>query len=89
MEDLTWELKLAKNKSVWNTAKEAEAAMKLKWKTVFTNKKTEVFEANPNLWKQFDRIGGGKIEDIEDFIELLNHQSFNTNHPIFNFIKAQ
>lgn len=29
------------------------------------------------------------LEDWEDFVELVNHNSFNTNHPLFNFIKLE
>jgi len=56
---------------------------------LFIAKTDRIFNANQNLWKQFDRIGGGKIDDLDDFETLINHSSFNTNHPIFNFIQSQ
>ena len=76
-------------KYIFNGAKASESQVKSAFKALLTNKKTEVFEANPNLWKQFDRIGGGKIRNLTDFENLLNHSTFNINHPIFNFIKSQ
>jgi hypothetical protein len=65
------------------------ADVKTMWQNVFKTRKTEMFNANPDLWKQFDRIGGGKIEDVEDFIELVDHSSFKIDHPFFDFIKVQ
>ena len=76
-------------KYIFNGAKASESQVKSAFKALLTNKKTEVFEANPNLWKQFDRIGGGKIRNLTDFENLLNHSTFDINHPIFNFIKSQ
>ena len=58
-----------------------------KFKTFFKENSSAIFDSNPDLWKQFDRIGGGKIDDVDDFIELINHISFNSSHPILNFIK--
>ena len=66
-----------------------EAVLKELWKKVFENKATDIYNANPNLWKQFDRIGGGKIRNLTDFENLRNHSTFDINHPIFNFIKSQ
>jgi hypothetical protein len=77
-------------KYVFNKAKASESQVKNAFKELLSipEKKMEIFNANPNLWKQFDRIGGGRIEDIEDFIELLNHSTFSINHPMFDFIKV-
>lgn len=76
-------------KYVFNGGKATESQVKIAFKDLFQTKKTEIFNANPDLWKQFDRVGGGKIEDIEDFIKLLNHSTFDVQHSMFNFIKVQ
>jgi hypothetical protein len=78
------------------TSASAETHLKSLWKKAFQNTdptkgptSTDIFNTNPNLWKQFDRVGGGKIEDVEDFQELINHSTFNINQSIFSFIKAE
>lgn len=63
--------------------------IKNRFKSVFENNAEHIFNKNPKLFKLYDRIGGGKIEDWEDFVELVNHSSFNTNHSLFNFIKLE
>ena len=76
---------------VINVSKASVDDVKLAFKSMLSNptKRAEIFNSNPNLWKQFDRFGGGKIEDIDDFEELINHPSFGIHHSIFNFIKSQ
>ena len=56
---------------------------------MFIVKADRIFNANQNSWKQFDRISGGKIRNLDEFEALINHSSFDTNHPIFNFIQSQ
>ncbi len=63
--------------------------IKNRFMNVFQANAENIFKKNPDLFKIYDRIGGGKIEDWEDFVELVNHNSFNTNHPLFNFIKLE
>ena len=67
----------------------AETFIKNQFKQLFLTKAEDIFNANPDLFKQFDRIGGGKIRNFSEFETLINHQSFDINHPIFNFIKVE
>ena len=78
-----------KQKLILDNVANPDIFVKGKFKSLISSNKKEFFEANPDLWKQYDRIGGGKIEDIDDFIELIDHPSFNINHPIFDFIKTE
>lgn len=67
-----------------------EAFIKGQFKDLFIAKAEEVFNANPTLFKGFDKLDGtDKIFDADDFIELVNSKQFNIDHPIFNFIKIQ
>lgn len=49
----------------------------------------QVFKANPNLFKMYDRIDGGKIRNLSDFENLLKSNKIDSKHPIFNFIKVE
>ena len=65
-----WELKLSKNKSVWSTKAIAEEQMKIKWKTIFTANKENVFNAmRPELQQSllldtFSDLTSAKIDEI-------------------------
>ncbi|WP_123867212.1 hypothetical protein [Flavobacterium oreochromis] len=76
-------------KGTFQNVDEALLAVKEKMKNVFKNNAKDIFLSNQTLFKQYDKIGGGKIEDWEDFVELLNHSSFSANHQMFNFIKVK
>ena len=71
------------NKANINEVKQA-------FKEVFKRNSDEIFKTNPNIWKQFDRVDGtGKINSLKNFKDLVEDISFDTKHPIFNFIKAE
>ena len=70
-----------------NTRKASVDQVKGAFKELFVAKADDIYNTSPSIFNQFDRIGGGKIEDLEDFIELVNHKTFNTNNQMFNFIK--
>lgn len=57
-------------------------------KEFFKKNAEDVFEANPNLFKTYDRVGGGKVRNLSDFENLLKDNNTNSNHPMFNFIKT-
>ncbi len=60
--------------------------IKNRFKTVFKNNAEDIFNANQDLFKQFDRLDGtGKIDDWEDFLELVSDDNF-VNHPMLDFI---
>ena len=64
--------------------------VKQAFKEVFKRNSDEIFKTNPNIWKQFDRVDGtGKINSLKNFKDLVEDISFDTKHPIFNFIKAE
>ena len=71
------------NKANINEVKQA-------FKELFNRNSDEIFKTNPNIWKQFDRVDGtGKINSLKNFKDLVEDISFDTKHPIFNFIKAE
>jgi len=71
------------NKANINEVKQA-------FKELFKRNSDEIFKTNPNIWKQFDRVDGtGKINILKNFKDLVEDISFDTKHPIFNFIKAE
>ena len=71
------------NKANINEVKQA-------FKEVLKRNTDEIFKTNPNIWKQFDRVDGtGKINSLKNFKDLVEDISFDTKHPIFNFIKAE
>ena len=71
------------NKANINEVKQA-------FKELFKRNTDEIFKTNPNIWKQFDRVDGtGKINSLKNFKDLVEDISFDTKHPIFNFIKAE
>ena len=81
IEDLAYVIN--SNKANINEVKQA-------FKEVFKRNTDEIFKTNPNIWKQFDRVDGtGKINSLKNFKDLVEDISFDTKHPIFNFIKAQ
>ncbi|MFK7033376.1 hypothetical protein [Flavobacterium oreochromis] len=63
------------------------SVIKNRFKNILKANAQSIFNTNPKIFKVFDKIGGDKIEDWEDFSELLNHSTFSNNHPIFDFIK--
>ena len=81
IEDLAYVIN--SNKANINEVKQA-------FKEVFKRNTDEIFKTNPNIWKQFDRVDGtGKINSLKNFKDLVEDISFDTKHPIFNFIKAE
>ena len=75
---------------VINTKKANVDEVKQAFKEVFKRNSDEIFKTNPNIWKQFDRVDGtGKINSLKNFKDLVEDISFDTKHPIFNFIKAE
>ena len=71
------------NKANINEVKQA-------FKELFKRNSDEIFKTNPNIWKQFDRVDGtGKINSLKNFKDLVEDISFDTKHPIFNFIEAE
>ena len=71
------------NKANINEVKQA-------FKELFKRNSDEIFKTNPNIWKQFDRVDGtGKINSLKNFKDLVEDISFDTKHPIFDFIKAE
>ena len=71
------------NKANINEVKQA-------FKELFKRNTDEIFKTNPNIWKQFDRVDGtGKINSLKNFKDLVEDISFDTKHPIFDFIKAE
>jgi len=71
------------NKANINEVKQA-------FKELFKHNTDEIFKTNPNIWKQFERVDGtGKINSLKNFKDLVEDISFDTKHPIFNFIKAE
>ncbi|MEX1003049.1 MAG: hypothetical protein WDZ35_13105, partial [Crocinitomicaceae bacterium] len=76
-------------KYVFNGSKVTETQVKNAFRDLFVSKVDEIFEANPDIFKQFQKVGGGNIENLDDFETLLNHESFNIDHPLFNFIICQ
>ena len=81
IEDLAYVIN--SNKANINEVKQA-------FKEVFKRNSDEIFKTNPNIWKQFDRVDGtGKINSLKNFKDLVEDISFDTKHPIFNFIKAE
>ena len=81
IEDLAYVIN--SNKANINEVKQA-------FKELFKRNTDEIFKTNPNIWKQFDRVDGtGKINSLKNFKDLVEDISFDTKHPIFNFIKAE
>ena len=81
IEDLAYVIN--SNKANINEVKQA-------FKEVLKRNTDEIFKTNPNIWKQFDRVDGtGKINSLKNFKDLVEDISFDTKHPIFNFIKAE
>ena len=81
IEDLAYMIN--SNKANINEVKQA-------FKELFKRNTDEIFKTNPNIWKQFDRVDGtGKINSLKNFKDLVEDISFDTKHPIFNFIKAE
>ncbi len=78
-----------------NTLSIRARRVSIKWKgafkELFVAKADDIYNTSPSIFNQFDRIGGVKLKnkDLEDFIELVNHNTFNTNHQMFNFIKIR
>ncbi|WP_212906263.1 hypothetical protein, partial [Capnocytophaga stomatis] len=56
------------------------------FKEMYLKNAEDIFEANQNLFKTYDRVGGGKIRNLSDFKVLLKNNE--ANHSMFNFIKA-
>ena len=81
IEDLAYMIN--SNKANINEVKQA-------FKELFKRNTDEIFKTNPNIWKQFDRVDGtGKINSLKTFKDLVEDISFDTKHPIFDFIKAE
>ena len=81
IEDLAYMIN--SNKANINEVKQA-------FKELFKRNTDEIFKTNPNIWKQFDRVDGtGKINSLKNFKDLVEDISFDTKHPIFDFIKAE
>ena len=81
IEDLAYVIN--SNKANINEVKQA-------FKELFKRNTDEIFKTNPNIWKQFDRVDGtGKINSLKNFKDLVEDISFDTKHPIFNFLKAE
>ena len=81
IEDLAYVIN--SNKANINEVKQA-------FKELFKRNSDEIFKTNPNIWKQFDRVDGtGKINSLKNFKDLVEDISFDTKHPIFDFIKAE
>ena len=75
---------------IFNGQKADITTVKNAFKELFTQKADEIFEANKNLFKQFNSIDGQRnIQDVDDFIDLINDNGLTINHPIFNFIKSE
>jgi hypothetical protein len=76
-------------KLVKDKVPDPSAFIKGEFQKFFKNNNKEIFRSNPDFFKKFERIDGGKIEDYEDLAELISHDSFQLNHPIFDFIKVE
>ena len=88
LDDFTWELKWAKNKSVWSSTSQAEIAMKEKWKVIFLNREQEIFEIiwnNQNFRNNIFEINISRIDAELDFHDFIS----NSSSIIYNFIKVR
>lgn len=88
IDDFTWELKWAKNKSVWSSTSQAEIAMKEKWKVIFLNREQEIFEIiwnNQNFRNNIFEINISRIDAELDFHDFIS----NSSSIIYNFIKVR
>jgi hypothetical protein len=61
--------------------------MKKQWKSVFESKGEEIFELNPNLFKNLKMKDGTLVTDSKLFKEYI--EEITEADIIFNFIKVE